>query len=315
LNSPQASVPPRTIKIWDAKGGAVLQTLKSKGYGAWAESVAFSKDGTRVASCSNDIITIWNAISGAELQTLEGHRKLVRSITFSQDGTRVASGSDDGTVKIWDAMNGAVLQTFEGHSFYVESIAFSQDGTRVASGSMKNIKIWDAKSGAVFQTLKGYGGWVNSVTGWVNSVAFSQDGRRVASSSEDMSIQIWDVKSGALLQTFKSHRIIRSISFDDASSNLLTDMGTISLGMQVGSNIVQSAFEEFQPSYGLSIDRAWITLNGRNVLWLPPSYRPVHSAFMLCAVAISGNLGRVLTFEFSSKKSLLQQVLLQTGGL
>jgi WD40 repeat protein len=74
--------------------------------------VAFSHDSTWLASASVDrTVKIWDASSGACLQTLEGHSSAVWSIAFSHDSTWLASASLDRTVKIWDASSGACLQT------------------------------------------------------------------------------------------------------------------------------------------------------------------------------------------------------------
>ncbi|MBL7782699.1 MAG: myosin kinase, partial [Saprospiraceae bacterium] len=66
-------------------------------------SVAFSPDGTRLATGSSDnTAKIWDLNTGKAALTLEGHTHYVRSVAFSPDGTRLATGSDDKTAKIWD---------------------------------------------------------------------------------------------------------------------------------------------------------------------------------------------------------------------
>jgi WD40 repeat protein len=130
--------------------------------------VAFSHDSTRLASAYYDsIVKIWDASSGACLQTLEGHSRIVRSVAFSHDSTRLASASDDSTVRIWDASSGACLQTLEGHSQMVRSVAFSHDLTRLASAYYdRTVRIWDASSGACLQTLEGHGSDVKNLAGF-----------------------------------------------------------------------------------------------------------------------------------------------------
>jgi WD40 repeat protein len=72
--------------------------------------VAFSPDGKTLASASWDrTVKLWDAGSGAVLQTLEGHSSEVTAVAFSPDGKMLASASWDGTVKLWDAGSGAVL--------------------------------------------------------------------------------------------------------------------------------------------------------------------------------------------------------------
>jgi len=76
--------------------------------------VAFSPDGARVASGSDDdTIKLWDTVSGKEVATLRGHTNSVWSVAFSPDGSRLASGSDDNTIVLWDPASGKELATAE----------------------------------------------------------------------------------------------------------------------------------------------------------------------------------------------------------
>jgi WD40 repeat protein len=91
--------------------------------------VAFSPDSKQVMSGSYDkTVRLWDAATGALLQTLEGHTSLISSIAFSPDSKQVMSGSYDKTVRLWDAATGALQQTLEGHIRFIRSVAFSPDG-------------------------------------------------------------------------------------------------------------------------------------------------------------------------------------------
>ncbi|KAF2033038.1 hypothetical protein EK21DRAFT_98596 [Setomelanomma holmii] len=181
-----------TIKIWDASTGECLQTREGHNEQVISVAfshdstqlavlvVAFSHDSTQLASASQDsTVKIWDAYSGACLQTLEGNSSEITSVTFSHDSAQLVSASDDNTVKIWDASSGACLLTLEGHSSGVNSVAFSHNSTQLASASFNStVKIWDANSCACLQTLEGH-------SSGVISVAFSHNSTQLASASLD----------------------------------------------------------------------------------------------------------------------------------
>ena len=66
--------------------------------------VAFSPDGTRLATASEDqTIKLWDSATGEEVLTLRGHAGVVSSVAFSPDGRQLASAGTDGTVQVREA--------------------------------------------------------------------------------------------------------------------------------------------------------------------------------------------------------------------
>jgi WD40 repeat protein len=205
--------------------------LTLKGHGSPVTGIAFSPDGTRLASMSGDRLNpnepgevkVWNAQTGQETLSLQGPAGAVEDVSWSPDGTRLASASHDRTVKVWDAQTGKEARSLRGHSGAVHGVAWSPDGTRLASASgyeddqgefNGEVKVWDPQTGEEALKLQG-------LTGYVNGVSWSPDGTRLASACEDCRVKCWDTRTGQELLTLQGHAsCVKCVAFSPDGSRL-----------------------------------------------------------------------------------------------
>ena len=87
------------------------------GHSDWVRSAAYSPDGKRIVTASEDkTARVWDASDGKPLAVLAGHTNYVWSAAYSPDGKRIVTASDDKTARVWDATDGKPLAVLEGHS-------------------------------------------------------------------------------------------------------------------------------------------------------------------------------------------------------
>ena len=99
-------------------------------------AVAFSPDGRKVVSGGlYSTLRVWEAASGRELLSFEGHEDIIDSVAFSPDGRQILSASADLTVRLSEAQSGRAILTLRGQATRPRSAVFSPDGRRIVVGN------------------------------------------------------------------------------------------------------------------------------------------------------------------------------------
>jgi WD40 repeat protein/serine/threonine protein kinase len=175
-----------------------LERRTLQGHTGSVSSVAFSRDGRRLASASRDgRVRVWDTASSAEIFCLQGHTGPVWGVAFSPDG-KIASAGEDQTVRLWDAATGQQLRKLEGHTGVVWGVAFSQDGRLASAGQDGTVRVWSAATAQPLRTLEGH-------NGAVLGVAFSPDGC-LASAGNDSTVRLWDAAGSQKLLPLQGHK-------------------------------------------------------------------------------------------------------------
>lgn len=175
------------VKLWDAASGALIVTLE--GHTNQVRSVAFSPDGTRLASASRDnAVKLWDVEDGMLLATFQGHLDSVNGVAFSPDGAQLASGSSDHTIKLWDIASGEEVDTLMSGG-WISDNPFPPDGSRLLTTPMySGAIVWDVVSG---ERLIAF-----DEASPMKTAFFSLDGQNIFTVPESGSVTIWDAKSG-----------------------------------------------------------------------------------------------------------------------
>jgi len=129
-------------RIWDLRSGQLMVTLS--GHTKHVLATAWSDDGARVATCSNDGSSkIWNAATGDLVRTLTLD-SLCPGVAFDATGERLVTASRQ-LARTWDA-GGAPGGSFEGHQGDVTSAMFGPRGLVITTSTDGTARIWDPAS-------------------------------------------------------------------------------------------------------------------------------------------------------------------------
>jgi WD40 repeat protein len=200
----------KTVRVWDAKTFAPVQTLE--GHQEWVLACTIAPRLGLVATASRDASArLWGIGTWIERAVLVGHRGPVWTAAFTPDADRLITSSDDQTVRVWSVPQGKSQGVLRGHTAPVTACVALPDGQRAISGGYDGeLRCWDLQAGVETMRLEGNGEWILSLTA-------TPDGSLAIGGTRSGVVLVWDLARGEVVARLAHHRApVMSLDFRDS---------------------------------------------------------------------------------------------------
>ena len=189
-------------------------------------ALAFSPDGTTLATACDASVILWDTVKGERRTELKDPQRAGVTVAYSPDGKLIATGATGGGVNVWEADTGKPMFNTR-LDRGVKSIGFADNGATLLVVTYNDdhigIKGFDSRSGQERLSTKVKGHFSSNASGKQESrapgvVALSRDGTLLATAAEDapswdLNVRLWDVRSGAEQDRFGITDEIESMAF------------------------------------------------------------------------------------------------------
>lgn len=208
------------------------QLVLKTGHSSSLAAIAFSPDGSLVATAGNDNrILIWETATGKLQWVLYGHKAPIAALSFGPLDGLLASGDDEGNLFLWNVVTGRKTRTVvSSEHARITALSVSPDGLWLAIGNARKLRLYNLRRGGSLRDLrlpicKNFIPLLKRMPPGaepppcdVEEIAFSKDSKLLGSAHMLGTVNVFDVQSGTNL-------ISRSVPAGVYSSGTISSSG------------------------------------------------------------------------------------------
>lgn len=199
------------VSLFDAAQRKRIRTMAD---GEAGFNLAFSRNGTRIATANGDFAFAWDVASGKQLlkathaassETLTP-QQWIYDAAISADGKLLAyAARGDSVAHVWNIDTGRLILELK-HDSAVAAVSFNAEGTKLATGAYDGTaRVWELPAGREVQRA--------SVSGGAEVVAFSPNGKRFVAGGLGGSVSISEIRRADSPATFDLPGSVRCVAF------------------------------------------------------------------------------------------------------
>ncbi len=249
------------ILIWAYRGFGFDPILKHilNGHGSDVNSVEWNYAGDKLASGGNDgKLLIWDAGSGALLNSLFDYEYPVNSISWSPDGKKLAVAGNSNQIDIWDLEKKSVTYSLFLEQPVINAVAWGPKDDFIAAAAGRRVYLWNSSNDLKYYTYE-----LHSNT--VSNISWNHEGDKIATGDLKGEIHIWDPMEKpfdrSVIQSDVSDTIF-TITMPNAKTHNLVFKPTI-IGNSKDS--VFAGFFENNSNFRLRIDSIRLAGSSNNI--------------------------------------------------
>jgi WD40 repeat protein len=140
------------LRVTEIATGKVVKSFE--GHTHHVLAVSWKRDGrTLVTAGADNVVKVWDAVTGERKKNIDGFNKEVTSISFIGFTDQAVASSGDNQVKLFRD-TGEAVRSLGGTADFVNSAGVTRDGRLVIAGGQDSVlRVWNAADGKVLATF------------------------------------------------------------------------------------------------------------------------------------------------------------------